>query len=147
MVIAPQIDARAWNGVQFFYPAMPVIPIKTHNRNRIFTERPWSAMGSAPLRLHPFLGLTLGAILVGLLTPEMPELTLANGFWEDKEGQSRFLKSINWSMSGFGTLVGKIGFVIAMAAIIGTINGIKTALKNGGPTEILPPPMASNNSG
>ena len=71
------------------------------------------------LRLHPFLGLTLGAILVGLLTPEMPELTLANGFWEDKEGQSRFLKSINWSMSGFGTLVGKIGFVIAMAAIIG----------------------------
>ena len=35
----------------------------------------------------------------------------------------------------------------AMAAIIGTINGIKTALKNGGPTEILPPPMASNNSG
>ena len=71
------------------------------------------------LRLHPFLGLTLGAILVGLLTPVLPELTLANGFWEDKEGQSRFLKSINWSMSGFGTLVGKIGFVIAMAAIIG----------------------------
>ena len=35
------------------------------------------------LRLHPFLGLTLGAILVGLLTPVLPELTLANGFWED----------------------------------------------------------------
>ena len=36
------------------------------------------------LRLHPFLGLTLGAILVGLLTFTVPELTLANGFWKDK---------------------------------------------------------------
>jgi len=71
------------------------------------------------LRLHPFLGLTLGAIIVGLLTPTLPELSLANGFWENKEGQSELLKAINWSMAGFGTLVGKIGFVIAMAAIIG----------------------------
>ncbi len=71
------------------------------------------------LRLHPFIGLTLGAIIVGLLTPTLPELSLANGFWENKEGQSELLKAINWSMAGFGTLVGKIGFVIAMAAIIG----------------------------
>mgnify|MGYP003311698989 CR=1 FL=1 len=28
------------------------------------------------LRLHPFLGLTLGAILVGLLTPSLPGLSL-----------------------------------------------------------------------
>jgi hypothetical protein len=52
-----------WNGVQFFYPSLPLIPIKTHNLNQIFTERPWSAMGSAPLRLHPFL------IGVGYLLP------------------------------------------------------------------------------
>jgi len=71
------------------------------------------------LRLHPFIGLTLGAIIVGLLTPGLPELTLANGFWGDKEGASNLIKAINWSMAGFGTLVGKIGFVIAMAAIIG----------------------------
>ena len=31
-------------------------------------------------RLHPFLGLTLGAVLVGLITPELPELTKVNGF-------------------------------------------------------------------
>ena len=71
------------------------------------------------LRLHPFLGLMLGALIVGMLTPSLPELTLANGFWEDKLGQSGFLKAMNWAMSGFGVLVGKIGFVIAMAAIIG----------------------------
>ena len=71
------------------------------------------------LRLHPFLGLMLGALIVGMLTPSLPELTLANGFWEDKMGQSDFLRAMNWTMSGFGVLVGKIGFVIAMAAIIG----------------------------
>ena len=72
------------------------------------------------LRLHPFLGLTLGAILVGLLTPQLPELTKANGFWSDSAGATHFIQSINWAMAGFGTLVGKIGFVIAMAAVIGT---------------------------
>ena len=71
------------------------------------------------LRLHPFLGLMLGALIVGMLTPSLPELTLANGFWEEKTGQSDFLRAMNWAMSGFGVLVGKIGFVIAMAAIIG----------------------------
>ncbi len=71
-------------------------------------------------RLHPFLGLTLGAVLVGLITPELPELTKVNGFWKDQEGASHLIQAINWAMAGFGTLVGKIGFVIAMAAVIGT---------------------------
>ena len=71
-------------------------------------------------RLHPFLGLTLGAVLVGLITPELPELTKVNGFWSDQEGASHLIQAINWAMAGFGTLVGKIGFVIAMAAVIGT---------------------------
>ena len=71
-------------------------------------------------RLHPFLGLTLGAILVGLLTPQLPELTKSNGFWSDSAGATHLIQSINWAMAGFGTLVGKIGFVIAMAAVIGT---------------------------
>ena len=68
-------------------------------------------------RLHPFLGLTLGAILVGLLTPSLPELTKVNGFWGDSEGASHLIRSIKWAMAGFGTLVGKIGFVIAMDCI------------------------------
>ena len=71
-------------------------------------------------RLHPFLGLTLAALLVGLLTPQLPELTKANGFWSDSVGATHLIQSINWAMAGFGTLVGKIGFVIAMAAVIGT---------------------------
>ena len=71
-------------------------------------------------RLHPFLGLTLGAVLVGLITPDLPELTMVNGFWKDQEGASHLIQAINWAMAGFGTLVGKIGFVIAMAAVIGT---------------------------
>lgn len=71
------------------------------------------------LRLHPFLGLILGAVLVGLITPDLPELTKAGGFWSDNPGASHFTQSINWAMAGFGTLVGKIGFVIAMAAMIG----------------------------
>jgi hypothetical protein len=35
----------------------------------------------------------------------------------------------------------------AMDATMGAIKGRKTALKNGGPTETLPPPTASRNSG
>ena len=106
------------------------------------------------LRLHPFLGLTLGAILVGLLTPSLPgvpsrdqsafkgNLAKENKHFgeqpqapDEKQkkklkdlnieedgnlgGQNHFVKAIKWSMIGFGNLVGGIGFVIAMAAIIG----------------------------
>ncbi|MBT3266287.1 hypothetical protein HN371_03990 [Candidatus Poribacteria bacterium] len=52
-----------WNGIQYFYPTLPLIPIKTNTLNQHFTERPWSAMGYVPLRLHPFL------IGVGYLLP------------------------------------------------------------------------------
>lgn len=106
------------------------------------------------LRLHPFLGLTLGAILVGLLTPSLPglenrkqsafksELTKENKLFSeqpaapdanqsarlkelkigedgDLQGQNHFVKAVKQAMKGFGNLVGGIGFVIAMAAIIG----------------------------
>ena len=105
-------------------------------------------------RLHPFLGLTLGAILVGLITPELPGVASRdqasfmasyeqeNQIYgeapvapdaEQKEklqklnidpdgnigGQNHLVKAIKLSMIGFGNLVGGIGFVIAMAAIIG----------------------------
>ena len=52
-------------------------------------------------RLHPFLGLTLGAILVGLLTPQLPELTKSNGFWSDSEGATHLIQSINWGYGWF----------------------------------------------
>jgi len=108
----------------------------------------------AKLRLHPFLGLTLGAILVGLLTPSLPgvasrkqaafksELTQENQLFStnpaepdanqsakleklkiggdgDLLEQNHLGKAVKQAMIGFGNLVGGIGFVIAMAAIIG----------------------------
>jgi GntP family gluconate:H+ symporter len=109
------------------------------------------------LRLHPFLGLTLGAVLVGVLTPALPDSfndkqttlleelrptydTNGDGYFNaeeqaamptgDKQRMARehlrpngavnhWGKAVALSMGGFGTLVGKIGFVIAMAAVIG----------------------------
>jgi hypothetical protein len=52
-----------WNGLQWFYPALPLIPVKGLMLNRLFTHPPWNAMGAVPLRLHPFL------IGVGYLLP------------------------------------------------------------------------------
>ena len=108
-------------------------------------------------RLHPFLGLTLGAVLVGVLTPTLPdsysekqsklleELRLdydadEDGYFNGEEQKSisaadekrltlehlrpdgsinHWGKAVALAMTGFGVLVGKIGFVIAMAAVIG----------------------------
>ena len=45
------------NGLNFLYPSVPRIPIKepTYDLNRFFTDKPWSAIGSMPIRLYPFL--------------------------------------------------------------------------------------------
>ncbi len=43
------------NGLQFFYPVLPEIPVRKYNLNIYFTQKPWSAMGSTPLRFHPYL--------------------------------------------------------------------------------------------
>lgn len=109
------------------------------------------------LRLHPFLGLTLGAVLVGILTPTLPdsfnkkqaELLKELRPKYDKDADDKFNtteqksisaedqkrmtqehlrpngginhwgKAVSLSMGGFGKLVAGIGFVIAMAAVIG----------------------------
>ena len=109
------------------------------------------------LRLHPFLGLTLGAVLVGILTPTLPdsfnkkqtELLEELRPKYDKDADDKFNtneqksisaedqkrmtqehlrpngginhwgKAVSLSMGGFGKLVAGIGFVIAMAAVIG----------------------------
>jgi len=109
------------------------------------------------LRLHPFLGLTLGAVLVGILTPTLPDSfnkkqtklleELRPKYDKDvddkfntneqksisAEDQKRMTqehlrpngginhwgKAVSLSMGGFGKLVAGIGFVIAMAAVIG----------------------------
>ncbi len=43
------------NGLQYFYPVLPEIPVKKYNLNIYFTQKPWSAIGNTPLRFHPYL--------------------------------------------------------------------------------------------
>jgi hypothetical protein len=44
-----------FNGIQFFFPTLPVIPVKKYDLNIYFSQKPWNAMGSTPLRFHPYL--------------------------------------------------------------------------------------------
>ena len=80
------------------------------------------------LRIHPFIALILAAILTGILTPELPNITTENkGLFHsrvaldgsDIEG-NHLKKSVSWSLMGFGNTAGGIGLVVALAAIIGT---------------------------
>lgn len=73
----------------------------------------------AKLRMHAFLALSLGAILIGLLSGKLPEMTKENGYFKDQPGVSHFLKAVEWPMAEFGKAAGQIGFVIALASIIG----------------------------
>ncbi len=65
------------------------------------------AVSIGVLRLHPFLALTLGAILAGSLGPS------ANSAPE------RVYAALEATGSAFGDLVGAIGIAIALAAVIG----------------------------
>jgi GntP family gluconate:H+ symporter len=62
------------------------------------------------LRFHAFVALILVAILAGLLSPSLP---LA-------EGQHFLVGAVEIPMTEFGNVAGKIAWVIALAAIIGT---------------------------
>ncbi len=59
------------------------------------------------LRLHPFLALMGAAVFVGLLT--------ASG----SLGEQRYARAVEKVMTEFGATAGRIGFAIAVAAIIG----------------------------
>lgn len=61
----------------------------------------------AVLRLHAFFALMLAAAVVSVLTAL------------DKTGDGRFVKAIEAVMTEFGSTAGKIGFAIALAAVIG----------------------------
>ncbi|MGB9596065.1 MAG: DUF6785 family protein [Candidatus Poribacteria bacterium] len=45
------------NGLNYLYPSVPRIPIKeeSYDLGIFFTQTPWSAIGSLPIRLYPFL--------------------------------------------------------------------------------------------
>ena len=50
------------NGLNFLYPVIPGIPIR-HDIGRMFTEKPFNAIGSTPIHLNPY------AIGIGFLMP------------------------------------------------------------------------------
>lgn len=60
-------------------------------------------------RIHPFIALMISAIVVGLLSPALPLLP----------GQSHLIMAVELPMTEFGIMAGKIGWVIAVASIIG----------------------------
>jgi GntP family gluconate:H+ symporter len=61
-------------------------------------------------RFHPFVALMLSAIFVGLLSPALPAVT----------GQNPLVTVVELPMAEFGIMAGKIAWVIALAAVIGT---------------------------
>ena len=80
------------------------------------------------LKLHPFLVLILAAILTGLLTGDLPGQTTENvGLFKSRvalndtpaDTGNDMLLAIKWTMLGFGNTAAGIGFVVALAAIIG----------------------------
>ncbi len=66
-------------------------------------------VGIAILRIHPFLVLSLAAILTGLMTTQLPGVPPLNPL----------VQAVELSMSEFGRAAGNIAFVILLAAIIG----------------------------
>jgi gluconate:H+ symporter, GntP family len=66
----------------------------------------------AVLRIHAFLALILAALLVGILSTQLPELP-------NRTGTGHLVRAVEWTMIEFGRAAGNVGFVIALAAIIG----------------------------
>jgi H+/gluconate symporter-like permease len=61
------------------------------------------------LRVHAFLALILAAVSAGLLAKSLP----------GEPEKSHWVQAVELTTSGFGTMAGNIGVVIALAAIIG----------------------------
>ena len=61
-------------------------------------------------RFHPFIALMLSAIFIGLVSPGLPVV----------EGQHLLITAVELPMVEFGMMAGRIAWVIALAAVIGT---------------------------
>lgn len=59
------------NGLNYFFPAFPFIPVKPYNIGFIFSQKPWDAIGYIPISFYPFV------IGLGFLMP----LDLAISTW------------------------------------------------------------------
>ena len=91
-------------------------------------------VGIIGLKLHPFLALLLGAVVVAMLTPGsiIEQYALSKG-GTIKAAQELSHKSVGERVATeFGATCGKIGIIIAMASIIG-----KCLLESGGAERII----------
>ena len=94
----------------------------------LFLSVVWIIFSIARLKLHPFLAMMSGAILVGLLSGPLPEPTIENkGLFHNRvdlqdsdNSYSNLSHAVKWSLLGFGNTAGGIGLIIALAAIVGT---------------------------
>lgn len=86
------------------------------------------------LRLHPFLALVLGALIIGGLTPQSNlEIYTKSNNYSVEETQTLAEKSLGRKVAGeFGATCGKIGLLIALAALIG-----KALLESGAAERIV----------
>ena len=66
-------------------------------------------VGIALLRMHPFIVLMLAAILVGLMSAQLPGVPPANAL----------VQAVELPMTEFGVAAGRIAFIILLASIIG----------------------------
>lgn len=90
--------------------------------------------GIIGLRLHPFLALLIGALAVALITPASSIETYALSTGASPEASLQMANSSigNRVAQRFGSTVGQIGILIAMASIIG-----KCLLESGGAERIV----------
>ena len=94
----------------------------------LFISVAWVIVSIARLKVHPFLAMMSGAILVGLLSGPLPEPTVENkGLFHNRvdlqDSDSSYPNlslAVKWSLLGFGNTAGGIGLIIALAAIVGT---------------------------
>ena len=88
----------------------------------------WIIFSITRLKLHPFLAMMSGAILVGILSGPLPEPTIENkGLFHNRvdlqDAETPYSNpslAVKWSLLGFGNTAGGIGLIIALAAIVGT---------------------------
>jgi hypothetical protein len=87
-IIAGGLDI--WHGLAHFYPVLPDFSVRHNARDwgRLFTERPWNAIGSVPVPFYPFV------IGLGFLLP----LDLSFSIW--------FFFIVNRLQRVFGSAVG-----------------------------------------
>ena len=94
----------------------------------LFLSVVWVVVLIARFKLHPFLAMMSGAIIVGLLSGPLPDPSIENkglfhsrvDLQETDTPYANWTLAVKWSLLGFGNIAGGIGLIIALAAIVGT---------------------------